>query len=183
MAVASPLLILLSSTALRPTTRSERPRQSADRRRVLAVALGAAVARLPLRGETIPPIEALLPPEQLNAAQSAAAVQTPPATVYSPPTVKGASSPRALALARQLKAKGAKMYGAHWCSHCFSQKQLFGAPANRLIDYVECAADGYKSQRGLCQAKEIKGYPTWEIGGRFFRGEKTLDELEEILEG
>jgi len=35
----------------------------------------------------------------------------------------------------------------------------------------------------LCQAKEIKGYPTWEIGGRFFRGEKTLDELEEILEG
>lgn len=69
------------------------------------------------------------------------------------------------------------MYGAYWCSHCNNQKQAFGAGGARIIDYVECAADGYASQRPLCQQKQVAGYPTWEIEGEYYRGEKSLEEL------
>lgn len=34
------------------------------------------------------------------------------------------SSPFALSLAKHLKAVGAKIYGAFWCSHCLEQKQV-----------------------------------------------------------
>ena len=40
------------------------------------------------------------------------------------PEVTHVSSSQELALAKQLKAIGAKMYGAFWCSHCFEQKQV-----------------------------------------------------------
>lgn len=69
------------------------------------------------------------------------------------------------------------MYGAYWCSHCNNQKQAFGAGGARIIDYVECAADGYESQRPLCQQKQVAGYPTWEIEGEYYRGERSLEEL------
>jgi len=72
------------------------------------------------------------------------------------------------------------MYGAYWCSHCNNQKQVFGAGGARLINYVECAADGYQSQRNACQEEKISGYPTWKIGGEFYRGEKSIEELIEI---
>lgn len=47
--------------------------------------------------------------------------------VFSPPKVDTISTDRALRLAAHLEFKGAKMYGAYWCSHCFAQKQAFGA--------------------------------------------------------
>lgn len=47
--------------------------------------------------------------------------------VFAPPTVDTPSSDQALRLAAHLQTKGAKMYGAYWCSHCFAQKQAFGA--------------------------------------------------------
>lgn len=40
------------------------------------------------------------------------------------PEVTHVSSSQEIALAKQLKAIGAKMYGAFWCSHCFEQKQV-----------------------------------------------------------
>ena len=46
-------------------------------------------------------------------------------------------------LAKRLKAAGAKMYGAFWCSHCFEQKQTFGKEAMAEFPYVECYPDGY----------------------------------------
>ena len=97
--------------------------------------------------------------------------------VFTPPDVTKPSTARSAALAAHLKAKGAKMYGAYWCSHCFNQKQEFGKTAYKAIDYYECAEDGYDSRRDACQARDIKGYPTWEIGGALYPGEKTLDEL------
>ncbi len=54
-----------------------------------------------------------------------------------------ASTPRSVELAKRLKAAGAKMYGAFWCSHCFEQKQSFGKDAVADLPYVECYPDGY----------------------------------------
>ncbi|MDX2255314.1 MAG: vitamin K epoxide reductase family protein [Pseudanabaenaceae cyanobacterium bins.39] len=79
-------------------------------------------------------------------------------------------------LAQHLTAINAKMYGAYWCSHCAEQKRLFGE-AKTAIPYVECDPKGEKSQAALCQAKDIKGYPTWEINGKIFAGTRTLEEL------
>ena len=53
------------------------------------------------------------------------------------------SSGRAVELAKRLKAAGARMYGAFWCSHCFEQKQAFGKEAMADFPYVECYPDGY----------------------------------------
>lgn len=57
------------------------------------------------------------------------------------------SSPRAVELAKRLKAAGAKMYGAFWCSHCFEQKEDFGKQALADLPYVECYPDGYHKVR------------------------------------
>ena len=74
------------------------------------------------------------------------------------------------------------MYGAYWCSHCNNQKQEFGMEATKLLTYVECDKDGANSQNSLCREKKIPGYPTWEIGGKLYPGEKDLEELESILD-
>ena len=79
-------------------------------------------------------------------------------------------------LAQHLQQTGAKMYGAYWCPHCADQKALFG-PAVAAVPYVECDPQGEKSQPDLCQAKQIEGYPTWEIAGRFYPGTRSLLEL------
>lgn len=59
------------------------------------------------------------------------------------PRVTEDSSNKTLELAKRLKAAGAKMYGAFWCSHCFEQKQAFGKEAMADFPYVECYPDGY----------------------------------------
>ena len=109
-----------------------------------------------------------------------AAETTSPKQLFSPPPVKTATTPKAAALAKHLSAKGARMYGAYWCSHCFDQKSAFGSKAVEDIDYVECAADGVDSQRAKCDRRGVKGYPTWDIGGELYPGEKSLDELAEL---
>ncbi len=82
-------------------------------------------------------------------------------------------------LAQHLTSINAKMYGSYRCSHCLNQKKAFGE-AQKLIPYVECEANppaGVKSQTELCQQKDIKGFPTWEINGKMLAGERSLDEL------
>ena len=59
------------------------------------------------------------------------------------PRVTEESNSRTVDLAKRLKAAGAKMYGAFWCSHCFEQKQAFGKEAMADFPYVECYPDGY----------------------------------------
>ena len=93
------------------------------------------------------------------AAQAAA---NEPKVLYTPPSVKGVSTPDELALAQYLKKKGAKFYGAYWCPFCTRQRAMFGAAGVRALPYVECASDGYGAQR--CPP-QVTGFPTWEIDG------------------
>ena len=54
-------------------------------------------------------------------------------------------SPAALPLpppTQRLRDSGARMYGAFWCSHCYDQKQAFGAEAMAAFPYVECYPEG-----------------------------------------
>jgi uncharacterized membrane protein len=111
---------------------------------------------------------------------------------YQNPVVTTASSDRAMALVKRLDAAGAKMYGAFWCSHCFEQKETLGAEAMRAGSfYVECFPDGWergKQMAGACleplnaDGKKLQGFPTWVIGGQVVEGDKSVEELEKILE-
>mmetsp|Transcript_2222 Transcript_2222/g.4611 ORF Transcript_2222/g.4611 Transcript_2222/m.4611 type:complete len:362 (+) Transcript_2222:126-1211(+) len=113
--------------------------------------------------------------------------------LYAPPEITTESSERALNLAKTLREMDAKMYGAHWCSHCYDQKQILGKQVfdNKsgngdglpLVEYVECSKDGIRSQSKVCKAKEIPGYPTWEIQGKLYPGQQEIDELEDLVKG
>ncbi|XP_022741712.1 thiol-disulfide oxidoreductase LTO1 [Durio zibethinus] len=93
------------------------------------------------------------------------------------------SSPFALSLARHLHSIGAKMYGAFWCSHCLEQKQMFGREASKLLDYVECFPDGFKTGTKMfkaCADAKLEGFPTWVINGEVLSGEVELKELAKL---
>jgi uncharacterized membrane protein len=98
-----------------------------------------------------------------------------------PPPITTTSSERALLLSDNLSKYNAKMYGAYWCGHCYDQKQAFGKVAFQKISYVECSTEGLSSQTPLCKERNVPGYPTWEIDGKLYPGERELDELEDIL--
>lgn len=97
------------------------------------------------------------------------------------PKVSKKSSPRAMAVGKRLQALDAKMFGAFWCSHCNNQKQELGVQTVGLYKYVECDKDGANTDYKLCREKKIAGYPTWEIQGNFYPGEKDIGELETLL--
>ena len=98
-----------------------------------------------------------------------------------PPPVRAESTAATIALAEQLTAKGARMYTAYWCPHCHDQKELFGREATEKLTVIECAPDGRNSQKDLCEAKKIEGYPTWEINGSLDSGVKPLLKLAELI--
>ncbi|CAM9442476.1 unnamed protein product [Chrysoparadoxa australica] len=98
-----------------------------------------------------------------------------------PPSITATSSPEAIRISKKLAKLDSKMYGAYWCSHCNNQKQILGAEAFSRVRYVECSRKGWHDEAGLCKAREVPGYPTWEIGGELYPGEKTLEELAEIV--
>ena len=82
-------------------------------------------------------------------------------------------------LANHLSQSGAVMYGAHWCPHCADQKAMFGDAAAQ-VPYVECDAGGENPQPELCQAKNLQGYPTWEVEGELYPGVQSLDALANL---
>ena len=84
-----------------------------------------------------------------------------------------------VSLAKYLSERGATMYGSHTCGHCENQKELFGG-AFGYITYVECSRSGPDPEHALCASKNIRSYPTWEIGGEFHEGVKTLEQLGRI---
>ncbi len=101
-------------------------------------------------------------------------------------TVTDTSGESEIQLARHLKQTGAKMYSAYWCPHCYEQKKLFGVEALRDFPFVECAPDGKDNQTAVCQTVAAQaekqlgrgfGFPTWEINGKFYSGQQTLQEL------
>lgn len=78
-----------------------------------------------------------------------------------------------------LGEKGAKFYGAFWCPHCRSQKDLFGKSAKNL-PYIECSTPDGNSQLKVCTEATIESYPTWVFGdGSKENGELTLEKLAE----
>ena len=82
--------------------------------------------------------------------------------------------------AQCITQKGAKMYGASWCTHCAAQKKMFG-DAFKNVNYVECAQESNpQAQTPACQAAGIQGYPTWEVGGQKYPGEITLEKLSQL---
>lgn len=85
-------------------------------------------------------------------------------------------------LAKYLTEKGAKMYGAYWCPHCFEQKQLFGKQAWEKVTYVECGegATEHKADPAACTQAGIKGFPTWIINGKLDPGAKKLAKLAKL---
>lgn len=99
-----------------------------------------------------------------------------------PPAITTTSSPEALALASDLNSLNSRMFGAFWCSHCYDQKQAMGFEAMQTLPYLECDKEGYKNQRSVCVERKLPGYPTWEIGGKLFPGEKSVEELREIVD-
>lgn len=110
----------------------------------------------------------------------AAAVDRPAGEVGGrgvPLAVTTSSTPESIALANHLTRSGAVMYSAWWCPHCHDQKQLFGKEATAQLTVIECAPDGRNSQKALCDAKKIEGFPSWEINGRLDSGVKSLQEL------
>jgi uncharacterized membrane protein/glutaredoxin len=106
-----------------------------------------------------------------------------PAVVSGPgvaPAVTTESTPQAVALAEHLTQTGAVIYTAYWCPHCHEQKELFGREATAKLKIVECAPDGRNSQKALCDAKKIEGFPTWEINGKLDSGVKPLAKLAQM---
>ena len=74
--------------------------------------------------------------------------------------------------AKCLAEKNITMYGAAWCSHCQSQKKLFG-DSFRFVPYVECPDNPQK-----CLAEGVNGYPTWIWpDGKKLEGEQRLENL------
>lgn len=90
------------------------------------------------------------------------------------------SDPNSIALARHLKAIGAQQFGAYWCPHCYTQKELFGIEAFAEIDYVECDAEGVNPKTEFCRATGIHSYPTWKINGELYEGIRELEELADL---
>lgn len=82
------------------------------------------------------------------------------------------ASPHA-ALAECLAEAGAIMHGTDWCSHCQSQKRMFGK-AFEEIAYVNC------DYSRLCEERNITGLPTWTFAdGSRLPGEQPLAVLAE----
>ena len=78
-------------------------------------------------------------------------------------------------LASCLKNKGAKFYGASYCSHCNKQKQMFGDDAKNL-PYIECETP----KNPECASANITGYPTWVFpNGKTTTGALTIEQLKE----
>mmetsp|Transcript_41225 Transcript_41225/g.66051 ORF Transcript_41225/g.66051 Transcript_41225/m.66051 type:complete len:440 (-) Transcript_41225:423-1742(-) len=98
---------------------------------------------------------------------------------YTPLSIEAKSTQYSRQVAAHLRATGAKMYGAFWCSHCIDQKETFGAGTE--IPYVECFPSGWEKGTAMapaCAAANVTGFPTWVMGdGTRFEGERTLEEL------
>jgi thiol-disulfide isomerase/thioredoxin len=84
------------------------------------------------------------------------------------------------AFAKCLGEKGAKFYGAYWCPHCQSQKDMFGN-AKKFLPYTECSDPNGKNSsivQQVCRDANIKLYPTWQFpDGTRAVGEQSLSTL------
>lgn len=138
-----PLVLLLSAApALKPPPPTPSVVQQLTRSVVLRSSAAVAAAAAATAARAVPPLELL---QEAEKQQQQAAGQ--PKVLYTPPSIKGSSTPEQLALAKHLERTGAKFYGAYWCRYCALQRSMFGASGARALPYVECAEDGYGAVR------------------------------------
>ena len=105
-----------------------------DRRAMLGLSTAALVS-------TFAPLSAIAAKEE-----KAKKVVAVPYTKY---VVQKESTEEAIAVAKELKEAGVRLYGAFWCENCNKQKELLGKEAMEYIDYVECFPDGvYQNSPG-----------------------------------
>lgn len=78
-----------------------------------------------------------------------------------------------------LTNSGVKMYGAYWCPHCNSQKEMFGE-SWQYINYIECSLPNRAGQTQVCSEAGVEAYPTWEFTGQRMEGELTLEKLSQL---
>ncbi|MBI4173794.1 MAG: hypothetical protein HY519_03690 [Candidatus Aenigmarchaeota archaeon] len=79
--------------------------------------------------------------------------------------------------AKCLTDKGLKFYGAFWCPHCASQKELFGSSI-KYVNYIECSTPDRSAQTQVCIDAKIKSYPTWGFpDGKLVEGVLSLEDL------
>ena len=75
---------------------------------------------------------------------------------------------------------GAKMYGAFWCPHCESQRNMFGNSRD-FLPYVECSTPDRQSQVQECIDAEIQSYPTWILSdGTRINGVQEFEQIAEF---
>lgn len=78
-----------------------------------------------------------------------------------------------------LKDRGARFYGAFWCSHCQEQKAKFGK-SELLLPYVECSEPNGKGQLQVCTDANVESYPTWDFAdGSRLTGTQSFETLAE----
>ncbi|BAQ62293.1 hypothetical protein GM3708_2699 [Geminocystis sp. NIES-3708] len=87
-----------------------------------------------------------------------------------------------IALAKHLASKGAVMYSAYWCPHCYEQKQLFGKEAFKEVGKVECDPKGIAPAPQKCVDAKIRAFPSWVINGELHEGVQTLEELAKLTD-
>jgi glutaredoxin len=82
-----------------------------------------------------------------------------------------------IALAKHLRKIGAKLYTAYWCPHCHHQKQRFGKEAVKHLEVIECDQRGVNPQTQLCRNKKVRAFPTWDINGKLYPGNHSLESI------
>ena len=76
--------------------------------------------------------------------------------------------------AKMLHAAGAKVYGSKQCGYTVRQMEKFG-PYTNMLAYIECG-------QGVEACKNIKGFPSWMIGGEELLGDQPLEVLRAAAE-
>jgi|TARA_Y100000034_G_scaffold135589_1_gene208150 hypothetical protein len=81
--------------------------------------------------------------------------------------------------AQCLTENNAVFYGAFWCSHCNTQKSLFGDSIKK-VTYIECSTPDQRGQLPICVNEQIMSYPTWKINGEVYGGVLSINELSQL---
>ncbi len=66
------------------------------------------------------------------------------------------------------------LYTKVGCSHCETQKQMFGENY-QFLTLVECSTDPE-----LCLNANIEGTPTWKINNQLYPGVQSIDKLKQL---
>src|SRR3989344_317950 len=77
------------------------------------------------------------------------------------PTGKTTLNPEQESFSACLADSGAKFYGASWCPHCNTQKDMLGESVSKV--YIECSLPDRSGQTPICNSEGIRSYPTWRF--------------------